>query len=88
MGQNSTIAVESKCTEYLTNHAAKFSEAYREQITDDRRETGWFREMEELRKRPKKYRFLDAAQLIKHYFGVARTYPDWSSPTELVHPYS
>lgn len=75
-GRDTVLAVESKCTEHLTDHAAEFSDAYRERITDDRRETEWFREMEELRERPKKYRFLDAAQLIKHYFGVARTYPN------------
>ena len=75
-GSDSILAVESKCTEYMTEHAARFSDAYQEQITDDRRDTGWFREMEELREQPRKYRFLDAAQLIKHYFGLAKTYPD------------
>ncbi len=75
-GRDTVLAVESKCTEHLADHTAEFSDAYRERIIDDRRETGWFREMEELRERPKKYRFLNAAQLIKHYFGVARTYPN------------
>ena len=75
-GPNQILAVESKCTEHLTEHTAIFSDAYRKQITDGRRESGWFQEMETLRAQPHKYRFLDAAQLIKHYFGLARTYPD------------
>ncbi len=75
-GPNRILAVESKCTEHLTEHTAIFSDAYRKQITDGRRESGWFQEMETLRAQPHKYRFLDAAQLIKHYFGLARTYPD------------
>lgn len=71
---STVIALESKCTEYLVKHRAKFATAYRDQITDARVETGWFAEMELLRDQPQKYRFLDAAQLIKHYFGLARTY--------------
>ena len=73
---STVIAVESKCTEYLVKHRAKFATAYRDQITDERTETGWFSEMEVLRNQPQKYHFLDAAQLIKHYLGLARTFPN------------
>ncbi len=73
------VAVESKCTEYLVKHRASFADAYVEQISDHRVDTGWYREMERLRELPQKYQFLDAAQLIKHYFGLAHTYPDVST---------
>lgn len=70
------VAVESKCTEYMTPKAAKFSDTYRDEIIDDRREGPWFKEMMRLREVPDAYRHLDAAQLIKHAFGLANTFPD------------
>lgn len=75
-GPNSVLAIESKLTEYLSAHRAVFSPAYAEQIRDTRRDQGYFREMLRLRDRPDHYAWLDAAQLIKHAFGLARTFPD------------
>ncbi|WP_109794947.1 PGN_0703 family putative restriction endonuclease [Minwuia thermotolerans] len=69
------IAVESKCTEYLTSHEARFADAYSEKILDDRRDGPWFAEMERLKQDPRGYVHLDAAQLIKHAFGLAYTFP-------------
>ncbi len=72
------VGVESKLTEYLAKHRAAFSTAYAEQIRDERRERGYFREMLRLIDAPDSYVWLDAAQLIKHAFGLARTFRDRS----------
>lgn len=68
------VGIESKCTEHLTPHTSNFSPAYNEQITDWRRETAWFRLMEALIDEPRRYRYLDAAQLVKHAFGLGHTF--------------
>ena len=75
-GPNSVLAIESKLTEYLSAHRANFSPAYEAQIRDARRDQGYFREMLRLQDRPDHYTWLDAAQLIKHAFGLARSFPD------------
>lgn len=82
-GRNQIIAIESKCTEYLSSHAADFASAYSEQIVDGRRQSGWFAEMQRVSRAPTDYRWLDAAQLIKHAFGLANTYPD--QPVQLLY---
>lgn len=74
LGNSKTLGVESKCTEHLSPHVAKFSPAYNEQITDWRRDTAWFRLMHLLIEEPARYRYLDAAQLVKHAFGLARCF--------------
>jgi hypothetical protein len=73
-GPNGVIAIESKCLEHLSPHKAKFAQAYEDQIKGERRQTVWFREMQQLVKEPSTYRWLDAAQLVKHAFGVAYTF--------------
>ncbi len=70
------LAIESKCLEYLTPQVADFSLSYFDRILDGRRDSAWFLEMVRLRDAPKAYRCLDAAQLIKHAFGLARCFPD------------
>lgn len=75
-GSEGVVAIESKLLEPLSPHTAMFSPKYKEKIVDDRRRSGWFAEMLRLETEPKAYRWLDAAQLIKHAFGIARTYPD------------
>jgi len=75
-GPSCVIAIESKCLEPLSVHQAEFAAAYNEGIKDRRRETGWFREMLRLDKEPAAYRWLDAAQLVKHAFGIAHTFTD------------
>ncbi len=74
-GPSGVVAVESKCLETLTPHVANFASAYEYEIKDQRRQSAWFREMQRLVKEPKTYRWLDAAQLVKHAFGVAHTFP-------------
>ncbi len=73
---NAVIAVESKCTEYLSLHRAAFSSSYRDRISDARAGSPWFKEMLRLTEAPEAYRWLDAAQLIKHALGLAHTFPD------------
>ena len=75
-GPSRVTGIESKLTEFLTRHRARFSPAYAEQIRDQRRESGYFHEMLRLIDAPDSYQHLDAAQLIKHAFGLARTFPD------------
>ncbi len=73
-GANGLVAVESKCLEHLTPHQAQFAPAYDAQIRDERRESAWFLEMKRLVQGPRSYRWLDAAQLVKHAFGLAFTF--------------
>jgi hypothetical protein len=75
-GPSCVVAVESKLLEPLARHVAKFSPAYCKQIRDHRRETEWFREMVRIVKEEHKYRWLDAAQLVKHAFGITHTFRD------------
>ncbi|UWQ90785.1 hypothetical protein K3727_18835 [Rhodobacteraceae bacterium M382] len=72
--ESTVIGIESKLTEYLGPHIATFSAAYTNQIRDERREQGYFREMQRLMNAPNHYKWLDAAQLIKHGFGLAKTF--------------
>jgi hypothetical protein len=73
-GPTSVVGIESKLTEHLGVHRPRFSRAYAEQIRDERRNQGYFLEMLRLTETPSSYRWLDAAQLIKHAFGLARTF--------------
>lgn len=79
------IGVESKLTEYLSVQRAAFSPAYADQIRDARRAQGYFREMLRLVDTPDSYVWLDAAQLIKHAFGLAWTFGD--RPVTLLYLY-
>lgn len=76
VGPSGVVAVESKCLEPLTSHVANFAPAYEAEIRDGRRASAWFREMLRLVEEPRAYRWLDAAQLVKHAFGVAHTFSD------------
>jgi hypothetical protein len=76
VGPTGGVAVESKCLEPLTPHVASFAQDYKAGIKDGRRSSPWFREMLRLVEEPRAYRWLDAAQLVKHAFGVAYTFPD------------
>ena len=71
---NTVIGIESKLTEHLGTHRAKFSPSY----CNIRKEWGetWVLEMQRLKKEPRYYVRLKAAQLIKHAFGLAHTFSD------------
>lgn len=84
-GPNGVVAVEAKCLEPLVAHVTKFAPAYETEIKDQRRRTAWFLEMLRLVEEPRTYRWLDAAQLVKHAFGVAYTFPE--QPVTLLYLY-
>ena len=84
-GPTGIIGIESKLTEPLLGHHADFSPKYREKIRDERRESAWFREMLCLEEEPKRYDWLDAAQLVKQAFGLAHTFRD--KPVTLLYLY-
>jgi len=62
-GQTGIVGVESKCTEFLCPHVAKFRPVYSDRFKD---ESPWSTEMRRLINEPTRYVWLDAAQLIKH----------------------
>ena len=70
---DAVVAIESKCTEYLQPKVATFAAAY-ERIQDVRRESTWFSLIRDADLRGH-FGHLDAAQLVKHYLGVANTFP-------------
>lgn len=67
------VAVESKCTEWMKPTPAMFSPSY-ENLRPSHGDSPWFEQMRQLRETPKQYQFLDAAQLIKHAFGLMNCY--------------
>lgn len=73
-GADGIVGVESKCLEPFTTKLAKFSDAYLA-LPDERKDSGWFRELSRLRDEPGAYAQLDAAQLVKHAFGLWNTWP-------------
>jgi restriction endonuclease-like protein len=72
--EDTVVAVESKCLEYLAPKQPQFRTAY-DSIVDSRSSSSWFKLIEELR-RAHPYRWLDVAQLIKHYLGLCHSFPD------------
>ena len=77
------VAIESKCIEYIAPHAAKFSDAYAANLKDHLGESRWFAAMLDLIEHPHAYRWLDAAQLVKHSFGLSHTFADHGTVTLL-----
>lgn len=71
-GPAAHVAIESRCLEYLTRKKPNFSGRFRTEITDERANGPWHAEMLRLvAGEGPSYRWLDAAQLIKHAFGLA-----------------
>lgn len=74
------VGVESKCLEYLrsrstTQTGSAFQTAYFEQIRDARRRGPWFQAMRNF-SHSEPFLHLDAAQLIKHAFGLAHCFKE------------
>ncbi|MFZ3215916.1 MAG: hypothetical protein WA192_07645 [Candidatus Acidiferrales bacterium] len=67
------MAVESKCTEWMTRTSAIFSPSY-DELRPSHGHLPWFEQMMQLREAQNRYRFLDAAQIIKHAFGLFSCY--------------
>jgi hypothetical protein len=70
---NSVLAIECKFLETLGVKKPKFSDQYLN-IKDSRKNSKWFQLMLDLLNGKVTFRYLDAAQLIKHYFGLAHEY--------------
>lgn len=77
------VAVESKCTEHLVSKTAKVAAAYLSlaEKGDERARSRWFAVLAEA----PTFKLLDAYQLVKHYLGLALTYP--ARPLTLVYLY-
>ena len=69
------LAIESKCTEQFSAHEASFQPAYAE-LAAGIAHRSWREEYERLVEDPRRYRFLDAAQLVKHYLGLKTQFGD------------
>ena len=67
---HSIFAIESKFLEFLKSPKVEFSEQY-VRIADARKFTVWYDTMIKLKNGTIKYKYFDAAQIIKHYFGLS-----------------
>jgi len=67
------VAVESKCTEWMETKLAVFSSSY-DRLRPSHGHSPWFEEVQRLRSTPDQYRFLDAAQIVKHALGLLERY--------------
>ena len=72
-GPDHTLAIESKCTEHLGKRAPAFKDSYERLLKSDRQSRPWLDEMMKIRTGHRQYGHLDAAQLIKHAFGLANS---------------
>jgi hypothetical protein len=68
------LAIESKCTETFEPHRAEFAAAYAELMS--KAHASWTAEYQRLIEDPRRYRYLDAAQLVKHYLGLRHQFTD------------
>ncbi|MCD4690078.1 hypothetical protein K8S17_01310 [bacterium] len=68
-GTDAIIAVEGKFTEMLSTGAARFSPSYSRAVAD-LASPAWADLYDSLCSDPRRFRFLDAAQLVKHYLGI------------------
>ncbi len=68
------LGVESKCTESLTRKEAKFAHSY-ETLVEEISDEHWKSVYRELKADPRAFQHLDAAQLVKHYLGLRKSYP-------------
>jgi hypothetical protein len=69
------VAIESKCTEWLRpREAPAVADAYLAlaEQGDDRAGSAWFAALEHV----PDFEWLDAYQLVKHYLGLRRTFPE------------
>jgi len=84
VGDEAILAVEGKFTEMLSPKTANFSESYA-QVVDELADDRWAEMYHSLCAEPKRYRHLDAAQLVKHYLGIRHGLADEPVPKLLVY---
>lgn len=68
--EHENIAIESKLTEYFEKKRPKFSRAYDRLAPPELAEPCWWQVYQ--RAKESEPRYLDIAQLVKHYFGLRR----------------
>jgi hypothetical protein len=66
------VCVESKFLEILWPKVARFADSYAAAI-ESLAEPGWKGIYKELKREPRLFKYLDAAQLVKHYLGMRNT---------------
>ena len=71
---DTVLAIESKCTEFLTPKEAAFATAY-QTIDDARKQSSWFQFVTSPDVAAG-FKHLDVGQLTKHYLGLANTFPE------------
>ncbi len=86
MSENRTTCIESKFLEPLTPKEAKFADSYAGAI-DTLAESSWAEVYALLKKEPKYYQHLDAAQLVKHYLGMRHSLKDTTGKLQLLYLY-
>jgi hypothetical protein len=84
VGDTAILAVEGKFTEVLSPKTANFSESYA-QVVDELADDRWAGVYHSLCAEPKRFRHLDAAQLVKHYLGIRYSLADEPVPKLLVY---
>ena len=69
------VAIESKCTEWISQKRASFVDSYK--LLGQRwHESPWTDLMQVATERPDRYLHLDVAQLTKHAFGLMHSFPN------------
>jgi Restriction Endonuclease associating with ARP len=69
------LAIECKFLETLGKKKPKFSDQYLN-VKDERRDSKWFQLMLKIINGNVTFKYLDATQLIKHYFGLTHEYAE------------
>lgn len=64
------FAIESKFLEFFKRPKVLFSAQYVD-IIDKRKQTAWYEVMLKLKSGKIKYKYFDAVQIVKHYYGLA-----------------
>lgn len=70
-GEFSTLAIECKFLESFSTKKSHFSDSYF-LINDHRKKSLWYSLMTDIGNRTVDFKYLDAAQLIKHFFGICK----------------
>ena len=68
------VAIESKCTEFLRSKKAEFAPRY-ESVVEKLLDRPWLEIYGMLKSEPSLFKYLDAAQLVKHCLGLRNTFP-------------
>jgi hypothetical protein len=83
-GAEAIVAVEGKFTETLAPRAADFAESYADAVSE-LADSRWADMYRSLCSNPRRFRFLGAAQLVKHYLGIRRCLADEPQPKTLLY---